>query len=843
MSVPERAHALTVEETVEVLKTSCEGLKMEEAARRLESYGRNLLEEEETPKYRIFLRQFKNILIYVLIVAAGITVFVGEWKEFLVITALVLANSVIGFWQELKAESSIKALKKLTESRVKVLREGQVAPLPSSELVPGDLVVVSEGDIVTADARLYDDSGLMVDEATITGESVPASKDHSAVLPPEAMPYELKNMLLSGTTVVRGSGRGFVVATGRRTYIASIAEKVKEASPDSPLTKAIKSFAQRYIVLLMVLFIAVGASGILQGRTLIDVAYLLVAQMVSAVPEGLPLVVTLVMVVGAINLSRRRTLTRHLPAVETLGSATVIASDKTGTITEGRLVVKEVFAMDREALTLGATLCNDAEDGSGDPIDVALARWVEGYAEIRERHPRVWDYPFDTKLRIMATVNDFSGGRRLFVKGAYEELKKMAVNTDGLGELEDALNRMAEEGLRVLAFATAEWDGEEEPSSWRATITGLVGFLDPPKEGVREAVEISRRAGIRVIMITGDHPLTARAVAKSVGIWSEGDGVLTGKDIAGMSDGELLEALRRTTVLARILPENKYRVVKVLQEGGEIVAVSGDGVNDVPALKAADLGIAMGSGTEAAKGVAKMVIVDNNLKVIVSAIENGRVIADNIRKVIYYLLSTGLYEIFLLSSTIFAGLPLPLFPIQILWINLVTDGVQDKTFPFAKAEGRVMERCPRKPVKQFFDLTQIVRVLVFGSIMGLASFVMFRHLLGILPYEVAVAIVFTSVVASQWINGIEAQKEREPFLRNLRRSLTINPYIYAGALLGLLLQLFALYVVPDWFNAVPLTLEQWIYPLGMCLLAFVIVEIRKLVELHMERRQSIKCGA
>jgi len=439
----------------------------------------------------------------------------------------------------------------------------------------------------------------------------------------------------------------------------------------------------------------------------------------------------------------------------------------------------------------------------------------------------------------MGSANDVKGNRRLHVKGAYEELRRMAVNAESFPALESAQDGMAKDGLRVLAFGMGEWNSQN-PDSWRIRLVGLVGFLDPPKEGVAEAVAVSKKAGIRVMMITGDLPLTAKAVARSVGIFSEGDRVMTGNELDALSDEDLYRALSRTTVLARFLPENKYRVVKVLQDHGEIVAVSGDGVNDVPALKAADLGIAMGAGTEAAKGVAKMVILDNNLKVIVDAIERGRVIADNIRKVIYYLLSTNLHQLFLISLSIFFGLPAPLLPVQILWINLVTDGVQDKTFPFIQKEGDVMGHHPVKPGKQFFGLKQMYRILIFGILMGGISFFLYRHLLAIYPYPMAVAITFTSVVVPQWFNGIQAQKEKEPFLKGISRSFNINRYIYLAATLGLTLQLLAVYAVPGWFSTMPLTAEGWAYVLLTSAAAFAIVEVRKWAEYFREKRSLPK---
>ncbi|MDH7594289.1 MAG: cation-transporting P-type ATPase [Methanomicrobiales archaeon] len=622
MYVPEHPHACSVEEVQRSLETGSQGLSEEEVARRRESFGKNLIEEEEVNKLELFLRQFRNFLIYILVVAALISLFTGDLKDFGVIIALILANGLIGFWQELKAETSIRALKQLTETRVRVLREGKINEIPSRELVPGDLILLGEGDMVPADIRLIESQGLQVDEALLTGESVPVEKDHRAIVPVNAQIFAHANSLLSGTAIVRGSAKGFVVRTGRFTYLASITEKAKESSPSTPFERAIRSFSTRYAAIITMVLAVVGISAVLQQKEWVRIAYLLVAQLVSAVPEGLPLVVTLVMVIGALRLSRKKTLTRHLPSVETLGSATVIASDKTGTITEGRLKVERVHAIDRDALVQCAALCNDAEGGRGDPIDVALAHWVEGCEGLRRDFPRVWTFPFDTWMKLMATAHEFKGERRFFVKGAFEALLPYAEPDDELTLLGQIHDKMAGEGLRVLAFGAGGWHGPE-PEGWRFRIVGLVGFLDPPKGGVREAVRTAKKAGIRVIMITGDHPMTAKKVAASVEIFAEGDRILTGTEIEQMEDRELYAALMSATVLARILPEHKYRVVKVLQANQEIVAVTGDGVNDVPALKVADLGIAMGSGAEAAKGVAKMVILDSNLNVIVDAIKTG----------------------------------------------------------------------------------------------------------------------------------------------------------------------------------------------------------------------------
>lgn len=830
MDLPDAPHALSNEDVRILLSTGPAGLSDTEIQARLAKFGKNTLTEEKTSRVVIFLRQFKNILVYILIVAAVISLLVSDIKDFFIIIFIIAVNSIIGFWQEVKAEASLEALRKLTESKVTVIRNGKECVISSVGLVPGDCVTLAEGDIVTADIRLFETSSLSADESSLTGESLPVTKDSQAGVAADAPPYALKNSLLSGTAIVRGFGKGYVVRTGRGTYLAGIASLAQERSPDSPFTRAIAHFSRQYIILLIGIFVLVGTIAFLQGRPLSEIAYLLVAQMVSAVPEGLPIVVTIIMVVGALALSKKKTLVRYLPAVETMGSATVIASDKTGTITEGKLTVHEVFALDHDSLVLAAALCNDARQDGGDPIDVALARWTGDYGNIRKMHPRRWVYPFDTARKLMATANTVGDGERFFIKGAYEELKKSADNTpSSFAELEEQIDIMAGRGLRVLAFGEGSWQGED-PASWSFSVVGIIGFVDPPKPSAGEAVLTAQKAGIRVLMITGDYPLTAREIARSVHIWKEGDKMLTGPEIERMSDDEVAAELKATTVLARILPEHKYRVVKVLQEHGEIVTVTGDGVNDVPALRAADLGIAMGSGTEAAKSAAKMVIVDNDLLVIVDAIRNARVIVDNIRKVIYYLVSTSICEIVLISSTIFAGLPLPLLPVQILWINLVTDGVQDKTFPFIKEEGNVMTRPPKDPAKQFFDGRQIRRIVTFGLVMGGLGAVLFWYLLGRYPYELSVSIMFTSFVCFQWCNGLQAQQEHEPFLLDIKKSVMINPYIFYGIGVGIVLQMIAVYAIPQIFGIVPLAAEHWGYVALMSLAAFIAVESIKWLE-------------
>ncbi|MCS7171183.1 MAG: cation-transporting P-type ATPase [Aquificaceae bacterium] len=821
----------SLEESLRTLETSPNGLSEEEARVRLYRYGRNTIKEEKENRLRIFFRQFTSPFVLILMAAGFVALFLGDLKDALVVYGILLVNGLLGFYQELKAVSSIEALKAMTALKVKVLRDGKEKEINSEELVPGDVLLLGEGDMVPADIRLLESVGLMVDESILTGESIPVEKDAEIVLAEDTPLYSRTNCLYKGTVVVRGKAVGIVFATGKQTELGSIAQKAQERSPESPLIKALGIFGRRWIFVLIVLLTLLALLGILQGRDKQTIIFFAVAQLVSAVPEGLPIVVTIALVVGAVRLSREKVLVKYLPAVETLGSATYICSDKTGTITHGRLEVKDYKAYDRRRLFLASALCNDADDLRGDPLELALLRWLEtqrvNWQVLREAYERVWEHPFDTKKRLMAViVSDGSGSLEIYVKGALESLAVMC-EKDCPKEVWDAHDHMAEEGLRVLAFGHAKI--VEIPKSVdhvKLNIVGLVGFMDPPKEGVKEAVESAKSAGIRVLMITGDNLLTAKAVAGMVGIYKEKDIALEGKDLYRYSDEELYQLLKRVTVVARATPEDKFRIVRVLQSKGEIVAVTGDGANDAPALRIADLGIAMGSGSQAAKDAGKMVILDNNLALIVNAIRRGRLIAKNIAKVIRYLLSANSFQIFYNSMAIITGLPLPLYPTQILWINLVTDGVQDKAYPFTKYEGDPMTEKPKSPIKVFMGKEQLIAVVYNGLLMALMHYFLFFHLLGIYPYEIALTISFTSAVISQWAVGVQEVGDG-PFFKNPLEYLSLNPYVYLGIIVGTLLQLSAVTLLTDYFHATRLSLEHMPYVLLLPFITFMGIELRK----------------
>lgn len=830
--------AETIDHLYEHLKTSKEGLDAAEATHRLSTFGPNSLTSEERSKLSILLGQFTSPIVLILVVAALISLSMGHTKDTIIIAAILVINALLGFYQELKAETSIRALQRLTENHVRVIRNGIQTTFPAHVLVPGDIVLLGEGDLVPADVRLIESYALEVEEAVLTGESLPCEKKADASVLENAPLYERFNTLFSGTSILRGKTVALVYATGHSTEIAKIAEAAQQRSPDSPLTKLIHRFSKQLLITIVAILTLLGAIALAQGRSFEEMISFLIAQLVSAVPEGLPIVITLILAIGAYRLSRHKVLVRHLPSVESLGSATIIATDKTGTVTEGILSVKETYPLNETELLRCAALCNDSHDGVGDSIDLALSKWLgEKFDALKDASPRIFDHPFDPTTRMMATVNRIDGQPKLYIKGAYEALIALNENTpEELEKLQNAHDAMASLGLRVLAFGISDhhW---EEPDNAPVKLVGLIAFADRPKADAASAIAQAKNAGIRIIMITGDNPLTANVIASEVGLSQNQEDVLTGRQIDTLSDEELLKRLTHTSVIARAMPENKYRVVQLLQKQGEIVAVTGDGVNDVPALKAADLGIAMGNGTEAAKASSKMVLVDNNLGVIIDAIRQGRVIANNLRKVILYLLSTNLSQILLISTAILMGLPLPLHPTQILWINVVTDGTCDKTFPMCDEEGDVMQQKVRSIKHQFFDPSMLFRLGWFGISIASVTITLFAYLLTTdYSYDEVITMTFTTVVAAQWINALLIQKESEPFLKNIRRSITINKWLWGGILLGIGLQGIALFILPEWFHVVEPTADMMGY-VGIALLAiFALEEGYKWVEYTLKKK-------
>ncbi|MEM2423029.1 MAG: cation-translocating P-type ATPase [Candidatus Bathyarchaeia archaeon] len=772
-------HSLSVNDALSMLNSSVNGLSSAEAKARLTKFGPNeLTAVRRISPLKIFLGQFKSILIWILIGATVISLLMGEEVDAIVIFAIVLVSSTLGFIQEYRAERALEALKRMLSPMVTVVRDSKEIVIPIREVVPGDIIVLKEGDRVPADARLIEAINLQVNEAPLTGESMPVLKDTS-ILPRDITLPDRRNMVFSGTEVVSGKGKAVAVATGMNTEFGKIARFVtaaeKEETPLERRAKEIGKWLGITALSITVLLIIVGFS---RGMPIIEIFLFSVALAVAAVPEALPAVVTGSLAIGMYRMAKRNALVRRMPAVETLGSVTVICSDKTGTLTKGEMTVRRIYAFnqiievsgigyepkgvfqirgDAEAdvlrsegfrlLMLSSLLCNDSElthEGGdwrvrGDPTEGALvvAAWKAGFKqnEIRRLYPRIGEIPFSSERKLMTTVHlTPEGGGIVCMKGAPEGVLEKCTHvytSFGIEKLtekirEEILNvndEMARDALRVLGVAykrIADHTGlTEEEVEGEMIFLGLIGMMDPPREEAIKAVEVCKRVGIKPIMITGDHKLTAMAVASEIGIYREGNIVLTGEDLEKMADEDLEKIVEKVTVFARVSPEHKLKIVHAWKRRGQVVAMTGDGVNDAPALKHADIGVAMGiTGTEVTKETADMVLLDDNFATIVNAIELGRWIYDNIKKYLAYLLQANLVEIAVLSLAVLAGYPPPLLPVQILYVNLATDGLPAIALGISPPDPDIMERPPRDPKESIFTWdvkSLILRTLLIGA--------------------------------------------------------------------------------------------------------------------------------
>ncbi|NAZ35282.1 HAD-IC family P-type ATPase [Rubellimicrobium sp. CFH 75288] len=739
---PDRPHARPAEEILAELDSAPAGLSGEDAAERLRRHGPNRLPEPPRKgPLRRFLGHFHNVLIYVLLVAAAVTALLGEWIDTAVILAVVIVNAAIGFIQEGRAEQAMAAIRNLLAPKAQVLRDGRRRTIPGEALVPGDIVLIEAGDRVPADIRLIEARALAADEAMLTGESVPVAKSADAAAPDVPI-GDRHSMLWSGTMVTRGAGRGVVVATGAATEIGRIGTLLAGTEPlTTPLLRQIDGFARWLSVLIVGAAAALFAFGLAFGRgTPGELFMTAVAVAVAAIPEGLPAVITIGLAIGVQTMARRHAIVRRLPAIEAVGAVTVICTDKTGTLTRNEMVVTDAVTTEgpvsiggegyapeghippgsRTALgdlALAAALCNDAalhhEGGTwrveGDPMEGALLAFAGKVdPDAAQGWQRTDAIPFDSDLRFMATLHVRDGRSRLMVKGAPERLLEMAGaerTAEGDRPLDAAAWHRAAEavaarGRRVLALAEAEApDGPLSPGALegRLVLLGLVGLVDPPRPEAVAAVAECRRAGIAVKMITGDHAATAAAIAGEIGL-ARTDRVLTGADLAGLDDAALAEAVATCDVFARTSPEDKLRLVEALQARGERVAMTGDGVNDAPALRRADVGIAMGrKGSEAAKEASDLVLADDNFATIAAAVREGRTVFDNIRKVIAWTLPTNAGQALTLIVALILGLALPVTPLQILWVNFVTSVTLGLALVFEPTEPRTMQRPPRAP--------------------------------------------------------------------------------------------------------------------------------------------------
>ncbi|MBI1353978.1 MAG: HAD-IC family P-type ATPase [Acidobacteria bacterium] len=884
-------HQLSIEESLAAQGSDAAGgLSEEEARRRLEERGPNeLTQRRGKSRWKILAEQLSETLILALIAAAVVSAALGDVEDAVAILAIVGLNAWLGVRQEYKAEQAMAALMRMAQPSVRVRRGGHVTEAPAREIVPGDVVLLEAGAIVPADGRLLEAANLRIQESALTGESEPVEKDACAVLDEQTALGDRRNMAYRGSEAVYGRGELLVTATGMGTELGRIAELIQDAGDvQTPLQKRLDHLGKALVLVALVIVSLVFVEGLWRGGELRLMFLTAVSLAVAAAPEGLPAVVTIALALGAQRMLDRQALIRKLPAVETLGSVTVICSDKTGTLTQNRMSVERIELPGRaeaeegapaELLLLAAAaLCNDAvlerdESGDrtalGDPTEAALALAAEQAGlpkpDLDARAPRVAEAPFDSDRKRMTTVHELrpdgplqeawskllgaapdlkSASHAAFAKGAVESLLEVAAHVLENGRIEpldearkqairETHDQLASQGMRVLGYAYKALGAEPaetaaETLEQELVYLGLTGMIDPPRPEVREAVEQCRSAGVRTMMITGDHPATAAYIAEQLGV-GEGGALWTGADLDGKSDQELEEIVDKAGVYARVSPEHKLRIVAALQRRGQIVAMTGDGVNDAPALKRADIGVAMGlTGSDVAREAADMVLRDDNFATIVAAVEEGRIIFDNIRKFIRYLLSANCGELLVMFFGPLLGMPIPLLPLQILWMNLVTDGPPALALGVEPAERNTMQRPPYAPGESVFSRGVGRDILGGGGLMGLVALGLgWRYWsLGLEQWQ---TVLFTTLTLSQMALALATRSERESVF-------TMNPasnwYLYAAVGASTALQLGVVYwpAAQSLFQTTPLSWED----LGVCLAASTAIlwaaELEKLIK-------------
>lgn len=841
------------------------GLSSEEAHTRKEKYGENKLrEKKKKTTLQRFLDQFKDVMILILIAAAIISFVVvcveqnwGELFEPALILVIVLLNAVMGVYQEGKAEKALAALKNLSAPLARVIRDGKEAVIEAAELVPGDIIRLEAGDFVPADARLLHSASLKSEESALTGESVPSEKDATAQVDEKAPLGDRDNMVFSGCSITYGTATAVVTATGMDTEMGKIANLLdREEETQTPLQQKLAKLGKYLGIMALIACAIIFVVGLINGIPALEIFMTAVSLAVSAIPEGLPAIVTIVLSIGVQRMVKKNALIRRLPAVETLGSTSVICSDKTGTVTQNRMTLTSAYAdgyLDPESISSNNTenirkllmygaLCCDGSvtfNGSeevhiGDPTETAivLAAHKNGMSkdDLNRKYPRLAEIPFDSNRKRMTTVNKIHGINVVIVKGAFDIMEPLCVRGD-LKTARSIADSMSEKALRVLAIAYKEIDSvPKTPTSQELEngliFMGLVGMIDPPRPEVKNAVAVCRKAGIKPIMITGDHVVTASAIARELGILQEGDQAITGTELDAMTDSQLDAQVENIAVYARVSPENKIRIVKAWQRKGQVVSMTGDGVNDAPALKAADIGCAMGiTGTDVAKGAADMTLTDDNFATIVDAVREGRGIYANIKKVVGFLLGTNIGEVITVFLAMLLWHKTPLLSMQLLWINLVTDSLPAIALGMEAVESDVMDRKPKPKDEGIFANGLGVRVVLQGIMFAALSLIAFRlgeNMTGTL--EGGQTMAFMVLALSQIIQAFNMRSKHSLFQIGPFSNHKLNWAVLASTLLVALVLFTPLRIV---FGLVILPAELYLIALGLVLVPLVIMELWK----------------
>ena len=861
-------YSSSLEEVSKKLKTNINiGLSGEEAQKRFERYGPNNLKEKEKESIFVkFIKQFNDFMIITLIIAAIISAVVSklngeaDYIDSIIIVAIVIFNAIMGLVQEQKAEKSLEALKKMSAPNAKVRRNGRVQEIDATMVVPGDIVILEAGNYVPADCRLINSYNLKIEESALTGETIPSLKDSSKILKENTAMGDLCNMVFATTIVVNGHGEAIVVETGMNTRVGKIAGMIiEDESPETPIQKKLAEVGKILAIASIIICVLIFVIGIFKKIPIIEMFMTSVGLAVAAIPEGLPAIVTIMLSIGVTKMAKKNSIIRKLPAVETLGSSSVICSDKTGTLTQNKMTVTEVRncfgranSNERKFIFELGTMCTDTTEeringklgfvGEATEVAISNAAMEEGVSKsfLYDEMKRINDIPFDSKRKMMTTIHKYGNGYRIITKGAPDVLLKRCSNCYSGGQIvpifskkddiNEQNNQMAEKALRVIAVAYKDVEKLPEMQDVEKDLIfcGLIGMIDPPREGVKEAVRTCRRAGIKTVMITGDHLQTAKAIAKELGILKRGDLAIDGETLERMSQHELEQNIMDYSVFARVSPEHKVRIVKAFQSTGAVVAMTGDGVNDAPALKNADIGIAMGKGgTDVAKNAADMILLDDNFVTIVEAVKQGRNIYDNIKKAIHFLISTNIGEIVTIFFGLVLGIKSPLLAIQLLWINLVTDSLPAIALGLEKEEENIMSRLPRNPKKNLFADGLWWKIMIEGAMLGMFTLLAFSIGNRLYSVEVGRTMAFLALGILELVHSFNIKSEESIF----KIGVFENKYLIGALVLGVILQVIVVVISPlaQIFSLVPLTGIQWLYTVLIAIAPIPIVEIQKAV--------------
>ncbi|SFC28151.1 Ca2+-transporting ATPase [Flexibacter flexilis DSM 6793] len=844
---------LAPEKILEQVQSSPQGISEAQAQHRLLHYGKNQLKgKAHKPAWLMFLGQFGDFMIIILMVAAIVSGLMGEITDTIIILIIVLLNSVIGFVQEYRAEKAIDALKQLSITTAKVIRDGKIQNIDSQDLVRGDIVQLEAGNAVAADLRLVEAHSLRIDESALTGESLPVDKNAQTLTANDLPLGDRLNMAYKGTLVTNGRALGVVVATGMQTELGHIARLLDQDEAETPLKKRMSVFSKNLTYIILAICAIIFMAGWLRGEDLLRTFMISISLAVAAIPEALPALMTIALAQGANRMARKNALVRKLPAVETLGSVSYICTDKTGTLTQNKMTVVESLSFDNQdnnlatsPLLLAMSLSHDVavnapKNLNGDSTEVAIVEnaihtlGFEQYQHLHTQYERIAELPFDSDRKRMSTIHRTEHGYIVLCKGAAEAIASTLSDTTQAQNLLQAADQWAKQGLRVLAFSYKKIKDLPEQTSIQSienefVLAGIVGIIDPPREEVKQAIAECKRAGIKTVMITGDHPATAAAIASQIGIFEENDLLLTGQQLAQLSASEFDKKVTQISVYARVSPEQKLQIVKTLQGKGHFVAMTGDGVNDAPSLKAANIGVAMGiNGTDVSKEAAHVILLDDNFATIVKAVREGRRIYDNIRKFVKYVMTCNSAEIWTIFLAPLIGLPMPLLPIHILWINLVTDGLPGLALASEHAETNVMHRAPRPANEGLFAQGLGYHILWVGLFMAGVT-------LGTQAWSIQVAgshwqtMVFTVLSLSQ-LGCALAVRSEHTFL--YKQGIFGNIPLLASVLLTVVLQLTIIYIpfLNDVFKTSALTLNELLICFAAAAVIFHAVEFTKFIK-------------